>query len=303
MASNMYSQLIIPAKVLDMSYSVFHFVVYYLVPVYQHFALPELRAWGHRYQIPEATLASIKKERRRKQQRDSARRARQRRKDRLTDIEATINQYRYEKANVLHCEINKKGSGLDVGRAFDTALEPYTYEGQVKNSLAHGLGQQTYDDGRVFVGTFQDGVLGGGNCMCFQNDIGWFMTWKDGAFGSPVPLSQISDNSLITEVKQASTQVELAKQVVRTAWSPFTNYWNKYKAYQDVIMTVMLCAQRLRKKGGKSLPQDVLIVILSNLIAVQAPPPPTSMRITEPSVKKENNIKQEKHAVKQENNF
>eukprot|EP00039_Didymoeca_costata_P010905 m.148546 g.148546 ORF g.148546 m.148546 type:complete len:99 (+) comp15000_c0_seq5:255-551(+) len=76
----------------------------------------------------------------------------------------------------LECKIGCH-EGLDVGNGVDRFGLRYTYQGNVYNNRAHGVGVLTYEDGDQYLGPFEHGTISGGIafyhsmyccCCCFS---------------------------------------------------------------------------------------------------------------------------------------
>ncbi len=102
--------------------------------------------------------------------------------------------YAQEKCKVLMPEISgsytgKCKKGLASGKGLAVGTD--TYEGRFLNGLPDGRGKYTWADGRIFEGSWKDGIMEGQGTMIYPRAGGDSIVtgiWKDERYYGPVPL-------------------------------------------------------------------------------------------------------------------
>eukprot|EP00039_Didymoeca_costata_P021529 m.344791 g.344791 ORF g.344791 m.344791 type:complete len:164 (-) comp25122_c0_seq1:12-503(-) len=155
----------------------------------------------------------------------------------------------------LSCSIGK--DGLDVGTGLGY-YGRYTHEGEVKNREPNGYGIQTAERGEVTLGFWKDGEVQ--YPYVIKDPYKWeIVVWV--SMGASRPLDD--NNKAHTELMEmAQESAAKARELVNQPWSRSTHFYDKFRAADDVIFTVLLCGERLRQKG-QSLPLEILELILS----------------------------------------
>eukprot|EP00039_Didymoeca_costata_P010904 m.148558 g.148558 ORF g.148558 m.148558 type:complete len:215 (+) comp15000_c0_seq11:255-899(+) len=147
----------------------------------------------------------------------------------------------------LECKIGCH-EGLDVGNGVDRFGLRYTYQGNVYNNRAHGVGVLTYEDGDQYLGPFEHGTISGG--IAFYHKLSNMYMIKE---GDPNRLfrnvefnrrNPIHVNTVQTALESAS----LAQRMVDQPWSRTINHFNKYRNSQGLIFTILLCGERLQQR-------------------------------------------------------
>ena len=130
--------------------------------------------------------------------------------------------YAQKECKVLMAEISgsytgkcKKGFAHGKGYAVGTD----TYEGRFSNGLPNGTGKYTWADGRVYEGSWKDGIRDGQGAMIYPRAGGDSIVagiWKDDSYYGPVPVvpykivrTQSVVRSTIRKINNIGTSVRI----------------------------------------------------------------------------------------------
>eukprot|EP00039_Didymoeca_costata_P005200 m.79358 g.79358 ORF g.79358 m.79358 type:complete len:221 (+) comp12712_c0_seq2:239-901(+) len=163
--------------------------------------------------------------------------------------------------------------GLDVSEGTTALGTKFQYEGEVRNAKPNGLGIRRYEGGTVRYGYFKDGEIGGDTIMSHA-DGAVFWPWdSERKKSKDVEIfdKRISRHSKLLSL--AKEKASAARSLAALPWSPKTHHYNKYKQLHDIVMVVLLCAQRIRKSGSMgqlpNLPAELWQIILCFLASIQ----------------------------------
>eukprot|EP00039_Didymoeca_costata_P007870 m.104735 g.104735 ORF g.104735 m.104735 type:complete len:289 (-) comp13854_c0_seq1:99-965(-) len=148
---------------------------------------------------------------------------------------ARVMEYKTQNDHVLRLE-GPPGNGVNVGVA-TANCETYKWEGDVRNGKANGYGRRTWitgdREGLVTSGKFKDGIFTEGVVKL--------------ANGNPDRSSCIKGDERADEARKRLSQ----------PWSQSTNHFPKWKPKQEIILTVMLVAERFHRRKEVELPQSL----------------------------------------------
>eukprot|EP00039_Didymoeca_costata_P016923 m.308187 g.308187 ORF g.308187 m.308187 type:complete len:182 (-) comp16472_c0_seq26:292-837(-) len=142
--------------------------------------------------------------------------------------------------HILSCCVGN--IGLDVGTGVTELGEKYTFEGEVVNSKAHGLGVETWEDGYSFYGYFFRGAIIGSFIMKAPDGRAWKCTEH-----TRLPYDK-TDTHLAKLMELALKRRVAAQALASKPWTRTTNHFIKYKPKQDMIRTVLLVGERLHRR-------------------------------------------------------
>eukprot|EP00039_Didymoeca_costata_P006257 m.88697 g.88697 ORF g.88697 m.88697 type:complete len:173 (-) comp13182_c0_seq1:1577-2095(-) len=165
--------------------------------------------------------------------------------------------------HILKCQIGL-GDGLDVGEGIRGDGCKYLYEGDVRNKKANGIGVKTYESGFVLYGHFKDGKLCGD--WIWKRHAG--MDFTEYNQGHILRIIKYDDSNPRHTglLHQVLARAESVRSLLAKPWSRSTHCYNKFRQFDPVIMTILLCAERLRRQDWKELhplPCEIVEMILS----------------------------------------
>eukprot|EP00039_Didymoeca_costata_P020582 m.341772 g.341772 ORF g.341772 m.341772 type:complete len:173 (+) comp20491_c0_seq1:348-866(+) len=139
--------------------------------------------------------------------------------------------------------------GVDIGMRDDG-----TYKGQVKEGKRHGWGTMLYNDGDRVFGEFCDDE----HKRYVERVSKVYIYVKPRMhrprefFYEPYQPRNGEHRAVIQKAKEMEVKAKLA---VQQPWSRRTNHHNVFKRFQPAIMSILLCAERLRKNCRAGIPQ------------------------------------------------
>eukprot|EP00039_Didymoeca_costata_P016924 m.308189 g.308189 ORF g.308189 m.308189 type:complete len:191 (-) comp16472_c0_seq27:178-750(-) len=168
------------------------------------------------------------------------------------------------------------GNGLNIGVA-DGEFGEYKWEGEVENEKPHGHGRATnlsgIYQGLILYGELRHGKFWGNMVEKEPNGRMVIFYYEEGNYlGQKMYESNDVNHKAI--VDKAEQKAALARALVCVPWSRTTNHFLKWKPMQDLILTVLLVAERLhhkhtgtRKCSLRALPVEIWEMILKVVLA------------------------------------
>eukprot|EP00039_Didymoeca_costata_P029940 m.27141 g.27141 ORF g.27141 m.27141 type:complete len:362 (+) comp7866_c0_seq2:354-1439(+) len=138
------------------------------------------------------------------------------------------------------------------------------YCGEFTNGKKGGYGEVISADGASFIGEYNGDKRHGKGIVRHVNGLLFYEIRRNGRLQSSLPFD-IKNPIHLETLKELAQKTRKARQLSLRPWSRHINHYWKYREYQEVLRTVLLCGERMRRRstGPRPIPSEIWEMILA----------------------------------------